>query len=310
MFSLLDANVLGGVPPTENLSDYLYPSEYDLVYIDLANGSDWIQRNAFVVEEVIKKVNEMKAAAGSTEQNVIIGVSMGGVVGKYALTDMKTNGPAHDTRLYFTYDSPLRGANIPIGTQCLIKFMVDNLGDYAEGNISIPGIDAVWSAIQAPTPQQLLLNHVNTIAGGANLQTTFLAELDALGALDMRHVAIGNGSDNGTFLENSMTAGTTFLDFYGQYIQCEEWPANSNVIHCGDVNFNVTLRATGNFVATEVFHGYIEKNSPDPTSSPNHTSTESWVTVTSPPYDVIPGGTSNLGVGPLGKGRRIRIVRE
>jgi hypothetical protein len=56
-----------------------------------------------------------------------LGVSMGGIAGKYALLDMQANGPAHDTRLFITYDSPLRGANIPIATQCLIKFSNINL---------------------------------------------------------------------------------------------------------------------------------------------------------------------------------------
>jgi len=75
MFAMLQKLILNG--QTENLTDYLHPAEYDLIYVDLAEGSDWIQRNAFVVEEVIKKVNEMKAAAGSTEENVLLGVSMG-----------------------------------------------------------------------------------------------------------------------------------------------------------------------------------------------------------------------------------------
>jgi hypothetical protein len=145
----------------ENLTDHLYPAEYDIIYVDLNNGSDYIQRNAYVVEEVIKKVNELKALAGSTEQNVVLGVSMGGIAGKYALLDMQNSGLAHDTRLYITYDSPLSGANIPIATQCFMKFMVDNLGTYAGDDISIPSVDAVWAALQAPTPRQLLLYHVN-----------------------------------------------------------------------------------------------------------------------------------------------------
>lgn len=298
MFKLLDDVSWSGASGS-NLTDEFYPYEYDLVYVDLNNGSDWIQRNAFVVEEVIKKVNEMKAAAGSVEQNVVIGVSMGGVAGKYALADMKTNGPAHDTRLFITYDSPLRGANIPIATQCLIKFMVDNLGEYAGTNISIPSIDAVWQAIQAPTPRQLLLNHVNTLpsVGMPNLQVAFLAELDALGALDMRHVALSNGSGTGGLGQSTMTPGFLFFDLTGQKIVCEEWPSGSGIVHCGDVNFDIELRATGNNTNTQVFYGFIEKNEPWPPSSQ---STEWVVTMTSPPYDVAAGGTSNIGIGPLG----------
>jgi hypothetical protein len=53
MFGLLDLPIFGGNPPTDNLTDYLYPYEYDLIYIDFDDGSDWIQRNALVVKEVI-----------------------------------------------------------------------------------------------------------------------------------------------------------------------------------------------------------------------------------------------------------------
>jgi len=303
MFQLLNKPVLNS--NTENLTDYLYPAEYDLIYVDLANGSDYIQRNAFVIEEVIKKVNEMKETAGSTEQNVVIGVSMGGVVGKYALVDMKTNGPAHDTRLFITYDSPLRGANIPIGTQCLIKFMVENIEDYTGNDIAIPSLDLVWQAIQAPTPRQLLLYHVNaqSLYLGTNDepinpdQIGFLAELDALGELDMRHVALSNGSGIGTLIENNIVADMPFFRTGGYKVSCKEWPVGSGVYHCGDVSYNLTVRATGNNTDTFVFVGYLAKTIPVPTLSIS----ESWSPeVFTRPLDVSPGGTSNLGVGPLG----------
>lgn len=209
MFGLLNLPIFGGNPPTENLADYLYPYEYDLIYVDFDDGSDWIQRNAFVVKEVIKKVNEMKAAAGSTEENVIIGVSMGGVVSKYALLDMQANGPDHETRLFFTYDSPLQGANIPIATQCLVKFMVDNLPTYAGDDISVPSIDAIWAGLQAPVPRQLLKYHVNGLATGIDNpeHEAFMTEMNALGALNIRQIALSNGAGTGTFVENNITAG-------------------------------------------------------------------------------------------------------
>jgi hypothetical protein len=292
MFALLDAKVLGS-PPINNLTDFLYPAEYDLIYVDLNNGSDYIQRNAYVVEEVIKKVNELKALAGSTEQNVVLGVSMGGIAGKYALLDMQNSGLAHDTRLYITYDSPLSGANIPIATQCFMKFMVDNLGTYAGDDISIPSVDAVWAALQAPTPRQLLLYHVNHLGVDNPEQIAFFAEMNGLGTLGMRHVALSNGSGLGTLVENNITAGLPFMELKGQKIVCET--TQSGIILCGDVNFNITLRATGNNILTEVFHGFIEKNEPL-----GSISTESTVNWSTKPYDVSPGGTSNLGVAPLG----------
>lgn len=36
-----------------------------------------MQRNAFLVERLIQWVNEQKALSGSSEQNVVLGMSMG-----------------------------------------------------------------------------------------------------------------------------------------------------------------------------------------------------------------------------------------
>lgn len=52
--------------------------DYDIIYVNWDNGTDFIQRNAYVLEEVIKWVNEQKEDAGSTEPNVVLGQSMGG----------------------------------------------------------------------------------------------------------------------------------------------------------------------------------------------------------------------------------------
>ncbi len=90
---------------------------YDLVYVDFTDGGDYIQRNAFVVQEVIRWVNEQKAENGSTEKNVVIGESMGGLVARYALRDMELDDEDHETETYVSLDSPHNGANIPVGAQ-------------------------------------------------------------------------------------------------------------------------------------------------------------------------------------------------
>lgn len=63
--------------------------DYDIIYVDWDNGIDFMQRNAFALEAVIAWVNQEKANNGSTEQNVVLGQSMGGVIARYALADME-----------------------------------------------------------------------------------------------------------------------------------------------------------------------------------------------------------------------------
>ena len=102
------------------------PSHYDIVYINWRNGTDWLQRNALVLEEVIRWVNANKQpdlTTGLLNQNVVLGSSMGGVIARMALGRMDRNGGvnAHQTRLYVSLDAPHQGANVPLGYQALAR---------------------------------------------------------------------------------------------------------------------------------------------------------------------------------------------
>lgn len=94
---------------------------YDLIYVDFTKGGDWIEKNGLVVREVIKWANARKEENGSTEQNIVIGESMGGVVAKYALRKMELLGEDHETKTYMSLDSPHQGANIPLSAQYAAK---------------------------------------------------------------------------------------------------------------------------------------------------------------------------------------------
>ncbi len=104
-----------------NFNDALQTAGYDLVYIDFTVGTDDIRRNAALFEEVIHWVNDQKRLAGSAEQNVVMGESMGGLVARYGLARMVRNGYDPQTRLLVLHDSPQRGANNPMGLQALTR---------------------------------------------------------------------------------------------------------------------------------------------------------------------------------------------
>jgi hypothetical protein len=89
-------------------------NQYDVIYVDWNNGVDFIQKNAFVLEEVIKWVNQNKIGY---QQNIVLGQSMGGLIARYALRDMENKGLNHDTRLYVSHDAPHLGANVPLSIQ-------------------------------------------------------------------------------------------------------------------------------------------------------------------------------------------------
>ena len=87
-------------------------ASYDLVFINYNNGTDDIKRNAALLQAVIRRVNAQKQAGDP--QNVVMGLSMGGLVARYGLAQMVRNGENPQTRLLITHDSPHRGANVPL----------------------------------------------------------------------------------------------------------------------------------------------------------------------------------------------------
>jgi pimeloyl-ACP methyl ester carboxylesterase len=150
--------------PNGNFNDALHAAGYDIVYIDNRKGTDDIRRNAALFEEVVRWVNQKKRAVGSTEQNVVIGQSMGGLVARYGLAEMVRN-PLYvngrnendpETRLLILHDSPQRGANNPIGLQSLTRStdVPFFLGRFSLGQMSDNLRDA-RRVLDAPATSQL-----------------------------------------------------------------------------------------------------------------------------------------------------------
>ncbi|MDO7887508.1 T9SS type A sorting domain-containing protein [Hymenobacter cheonanensis] len=105
-----------------NLRDALENTgDYDIVFVDYANGTDDILLNAGLFERVLNYVNTNKDPA-STEQNVVMGMSMGGLIGRYKLAQLeKANPGSTHVRLLILQDSPQRGANLPLGIAAAVR---------------------------------------------------------------------------------------------------------------------------------------------------------------------------------------------
>jgi hypothetical protein len=213
MYSLLNYG-----NPVENLADIVRDEGFDLVVLNfptytsssdgttvINGGADFIQRNAYILVELINTINSMKVG---NEENVVIGPSMGGLISRYALRYMEQNAMDHETRLYLSFDSPHLGANVPIGIQYLFNYMVN--GD--------PGITAaeplVSGLLNSAAAKQMLIDHfsahlsgvdeytqnpsITLPIGAANFRNAFQSEIDAMGfPQSTRNVSIVNGSGLG-----------------------------------------------------------------------------------------------------------------
>ena len=93
----------------ENLADILRDEGYDFIALnaplyttdgkDIDGGADYIQRNAMVLVAFIDFINNEKVGS---EELVIIGPSMGGLIARYGLSYMEQNSMDHETRLYIS----------------------------------------------------------------------------------------------------------------------------------------------------------------------------------------------------------------
>lgn len=192
-----------------SLQDHLDNSGYDIIYVDFTDGTDYIERNAMVVKNVIRRVNELKREYGSAHKNVVIGNSMGGLVGKYALLDFEQDGEDHETEKLLTHDSPFIGSNVPLSVQYMADQII-NLSTPVPNGISVswewPFVDLDFAplkdfvveldntdkALRSPAAQQQLLYHIYS---DGTLHEEFYADLNAKPAPQFfEHVSISNGA--------------------------------------------------------------------------------------------------------------------
>lgn len=133
------------------------PSQsYDIIYINWNNGTGDIRDNSILLEKVLDWANASKVpdSSGVIHQNVLLGQSMGGVIGKYTLARMEQedlnfnpNLPAtspHEVRLFIAHDAPIQGSNTAISTQHfsrhMLNFYIDTPVAYFLGESAVPAV--------------------------------------------------------------------------------------------------------------------------------------------------------------------------
>ncbi|MCX8491262.1 MAG: hypothetical protein ORN54_09370, partial [Cyclobacteriaceae bacterium] len=221
--------------PLQTLAQALESNSFDLVFLNYGNGSDDIKRNAYLLENVIQWVNQQTAAAGSTQKNIVVGVSMGGLVSRYALRDMEVRNVNHNTRLYASIDSPHQGANIPLGFQAAIRFMggLKFLGVSLAG--ANPELQRGIKALNSPAATQMITYQLSGQGNAITLNNApylnFMNEYRNMGLprqWGIRTLAVASGSECGItqgFAPNSvMLSGNGsqdlnyFLAIYASFI--------------------------------------------------------------------------------------------
>lgn len=160
-------------------------------------GTDYIERNAMVLVELIERINNSTCWESNMEPIKIMGFSMGGLVARYALRYMEVNNIPHNTDLYISIDSPHNGAVVPMGVQQMVDFIDD-----------VANIDVADKVLRSPAAKQMLVHHYlsnsNTPAGAPGFHDNFYNSLNSMGfPLQTRNIAVVDGTSKGIAINSS-----------------------------------------------------------------------------------------------------------
>ena len=165
---------------------------YDLVLVNYDNGRTWIQDNAQVLKAVINQVNATKYG---NNKLVVIGESMSGLVARWALKEMENAGQNPNVSHFVTFDSPMKGANVPSGLIALRRSEPDLSLAIADFFFNLPEV----YAIDTPAAKQMLLTQQGTSPDPEfNVFQTQLNNLGYPSQYGIKNVALINGALDGT----------------------------------------------------------------------------------------------------------------
>ncbi|MET4923033.1 hypothetical protein P3L51_11850 [Streptomyces sp. PSRA5] len=157
----------------------------DVILLGFDERSASILDNAQAAEAAIMRAG---AEQLGDARLVVGGFSMGGIVTRYALAKMEAQRMDHRTAVYFSYDSPHRGASIPVGVQAFSHF--------------IPFPNDFADQMNSPAARQMLWQHYDADTGKIGVapeRTEFLDALDRVGNWPQipLKIAVANGRADG-----------------------------------------------------------------------------------------------------------------
>lgn len=188
------------------------------IYKDVDGGADYVERNALVLVELLNRIKPLMA--DPNQKVSIIGPSMGGLISRYALALMEKNfansanaatfnNPywKHNVDLWFSFDGPHQGANVPLGDQEFIDYFT-GMSESAEVNAA---------RLNSVAAKQMLVSHRLDMSG-TQYHIPFMRNLQNNGLPDsygyptqVRRVALANGIINGQMNSAAGSPGASGL---------------------------------------------------------------------------------------------------
>ena len=219
--TLKDENTFASITSEPNLLKYFYDNGYEVILVRYESPNALIESNAWAFQGVLWHVAANVVSPRTPIR--VIGPSMGGLIARYALQTMRDrfSGALPNVSHFVAFDSPNRGAEIPISIQSFLLYV-----GYYNRNAQVTNMKA---NLLSPAAKQMLLYWINpsngygpeTDAGNqsvpnyeapATTHGAFMADINSpsniqklkdyyrfsSGHFRMRTAAIVNGSGNGT----------------------------------------------------------------------------------------------------------------
>ncbi|MBL1104499.1 hypothetical protein JK361_07790 [Streptomyces sp. 5-8] len=196
-----------------NFLTRLRDSGIDVILLGFDERHTYIQANAGVAVACIERAASERIGS---EPLIVGGVSMGGMITRYALARMESEDHDHQTGTYFSWDTPHNGAWIPLILQQMAYFFESFIPEE-------PGHPKQAELIRSPAAQQLLWAWVENskyegpVATSSKLRTDFLRELASYGNFPMRPKKIGVANGHGAGVGLKLTPGETAFDWKNRY---------------------------------------------------------------------------------------------
>lgn len=169
----------------QGLLESLRARGFDVILLAFANGADLIENNAAVVVSCIAN------AMGRTQAPMAVGgVSMGGLCTRYALAWMEQRGIPHNTRTYFSVDTPHAGSTTPVSVQWFADFF----------RTAMPMAEDFSTLLATPADQEFLRAYLSDgVVQVSPMRTWLLQQFEHVGGYPQlpRRIAVSCGRGNG-----------------------------------------------------------------------------------------------------------------
>ena len=211
--------------PQTNLVAALQEDGYDIIFVNFREGAGDIVQNAEQLRKFLNEVVNGSLRDNKTEEIILIGPSMGGVITRIALTKMEKAGEEHLVKSWISFDSPQKGANIPLALQYAVAFGSEFNPSPGAPHQENP-MKAGKEKINSMAAKQLLRYHY-TASNGEGKPAPEHEELqkllDELGyPIYCKNFAITNGGKSALYngrrqIIDFKATAWTYLEGYGHY---------------------------------------------------------------------------------------------